>query len=188
MPGKNIKDLFSQLETVIKKDKKKTLIAVVCVFIILTGLIYIVKLNYNFIKQAQNDQTGQPSAATSGNGQPDSKTPSTLLPDLKRKIETGQEVRDPFNVALKLKGIINGGNGGDLAIIEAGNTSYVAKVGEEIKSGWKVKEIKKDVVILTADNQSLELKFNGQANIKTNNNQNTADPKQQLDGQGSDSN
>ncbi|WP_027365568.1 type II secretion system protein N [Desulfotruncus alcoholivorax] len=193
MPGKNIKDLFKQLETLLKKDKKKTFIVVVCVFIILAGLIYIIKLNYNFIKESQNKQEGQQSTVTDDTGQPDAaKTSSTFLPELKRKMETGQEVRDPFNVALKLKGIINGGYGGDLAIIEAGNTAYVVKVGEELQGGWKVKEIKKNAVILTAGNQSLELKFNGRVNVNPNNNQNaaqnSADQKQPAGGQGSDGN
>ncbi|SFF92805.1 hypothetical protein SAMN05660649_00040 [Desulfotomaculum arcticum] len=186
MPGKNIKDLFKQFEALIKKDKKKTLTVVVCVFIILAGLIYIIKLNYNFIKESQSKQEGQQSTATSGSGQPDAdKTASTLLPELKRKTETGQELRNPFNVALKLKGIINGGNGGDLAIIEAGSTTYIAKVGEEIQGGWKIKEIKDGVVILTTGKQSLELKFNGQANIRIGDN-NNADQEQSVNGQGGD--
>lgn len=180
MPGKNIKDLFNQLEALIKKDIKKTIIVMVCIIIIAAGLIYIIKLNYNFIKKYQENQAEQQSTAANGSSQPDvGKTASTFLPELKRKTETGQEVRDPFNVALKLKGIINGGNGSDLAIINGGSTSYIVKVGEEIQGGWKVKEIKEDAVILTSGNQSLELKFNGRVSQKINNSQNTADQEEQ---------
>lgn len=167
MSGVKINEIFDQLVPVIKKHKKNIAIAAVLLLISVTGLVYIIKLNYNFIKAARVEQTGQQTAAAAENKeQPDAaKNASTYLPELKRKMPNEPEVRDPFNVAYNLKGVIIGGNGGSMAIIEAGNTAYVAGVGEEIEGGWRVKEIKEDAVTLAAGDQIMQLKFNGR--VKT---------------------
>ena len=95
----------------------------------------------------------------------------TYLPDLTRTIDgqkpaTGpvtQQPRDPFAGGMALKGIITGGTGGDLAVIEAGNTAYILGEGATVDGEWTVKEIKRDSVIMTSQDQELCLEFNGKA-------------------------
>jgi len=95
----------------------------------------------------------------------------TYLPDLTRTIDgqkpaaepAAQQPRDPFAGGMALKGIITGGSGGDLAVIEAGNTAYILGVDATVAGEWTVKEINKDSVIMTSQEQELRLEFNGKA-------------------------
>lgn len=167
MPGSKINQILGQLVPLIKNHKKNAAVAAVLVLASFAGLAYIIKLNLDFVKAAQVEPAGHLKQVAAGvEERPDDvNNAGTYLPELKRKIESEPEVRDPFNVAYNLKGVITGGNSGSMAIIEAGNTAYVAGVGEDIEGGWKVKEIKAGAVTLTAGEQVMELKFNGR--VKT---------------------
>lgn len=76
--------------------------------------------------------------------------------------QVGSEMRtDPFSGPLALKGTIVDPSGKSVAIIEAGNLSYVVKKGEKIAGGWTVMEIHQDKVVLASKDENLELEFNG---------------------------
>ena len=167
MPDRKINQLLGQLAPLIKNHKKNAAVAAVLVLASFAGLAYIIKLNFDFVKASQVKPAGlQHQVAAGIKEQPDDvNNAGTYLPELKRKIESEPEFRDPFNVAYNLKGVITGGNSGSMAIIEAGNTAFVAGVGEDIEGGWKVKEIKAGAVTLSAGEQIMELKFNGR--VKT---------------------
>lgn len=76
--------------------------------------------------------------------------------------QIGSEMRtDPFSGPLALKGTIVDPSGKSVAIIEAGNLSYIARKGDKIASDWTVMEIHQNKVVLTSGDEDLELEFNG---------------------------
>ncbi|MDH7577821.1 MAG: hypothetical protein QHH75_08365 [Bacillota bacterium] len=100
--------------------------------------------------------TPQVSAAT--------KEKYTVLPDTERQKETTAErLLDPFAGPMALRGIIRGGAGGDLAIIELRDTAYVAGPGATIAGTWKLKTIGRDYAVLTCGDQELRLELGGRA-------------------------
>lgn len=80
---------------------------------------------------------------------------------------------DPFAGPMFLRGIIRGGKGGNLAIIETNGTTFIAEEGSSIAGVWSVLEVRSDAVILIAGDQQLQLEFGGKmssAKIETQNN------------------
>jgi hypothetical protein len=96
-----------------------------------------------------------------------------VLPQTRRELGDGDERdevdmpddealwlgRDPFAGPLKLNGIVFGGRGGDMAIIESGKAVYVVSVGETVDELWVVDAIQEDSVLLSSANQDLELRL-----------------------------
>lgn len=112
------------------------------------------------------DRTGAQaakSAATPSAGQAFS-----VLPETRRQTEsaakedlTGTQdgtapVNDPFAGPVILRGTITG-EGENLAIIEAGGTTLIVRVNEKVAGYWTVQEILDGKVVLTADDQELQL-------------------------------
>ncbi|MCW2277273.1 hypothetical protein [Heliophilum fasciatum] len=85
----------------------------------------------------------------------------TYLPETQRSVDDTSLLRDPFSGAITLKGIIKGGDGNDVAIIENGKTSYVAALGAQVGNGWSVAEITANSVTLASDSQKIKLELNG---------------------------
>ncbi|ABO49575.1 hypothetical protein Dred_1040 [Desulforamulus reducens MI-1] len=162
------KELFQQIwkklnETKVEdilpylKKNKKVALGAVFLLITLVGLVYLVKLNMDTFK-SQNGQTAEVSPPAGVNP----KLPvSTFLPQEKRTLGQATTLKDPFAGRMKLKGIMTGGGGSNLAIIELGNTSYIAKPGTEISKGLFVEAIKPDLVILKTKEERMYLEFNG---------------------------
>lgn len=91
-----------------------------------------------------------------------------LLPEIKRPLDPSSEenperrqVKDPFIGPLELAGVVLGGRGGNLAIIEAGDAAYVVSEGDLVQSVWTVSKIGPDTVLLIAGEQQLRLSFAG---------------------------
>jgi len=74
--------------------------------------------------------------------------------------ELAERPMDPFAGPASLKGVIISDDANDLAIIEAGGTSYVVGRGEVIADYWKVERISRNSVYLKADGRDLELHLN----------------------------
>lgn len=99
----------------------------------------------------------------------------TYLPETYRTVEENQpraglspeQLRDPFAGAMALRGVILGGDGGDLAVIETGSTAYIVGKGEKIAGDWTVADIKSGTVLLKSDNRELQLEFSGRATDPT---------------------
>lgn len=159
MPLGNINIDREQINKYVLKNKKKIIIAGVLLVAALIALIMLLKLNYKFIDQNRGEQLQQPDSGTAQN--PEREAVSTYLPDTSRRLEDSSQLRDPFSRGMVLKGIITGGSGGNLAIIEAGNTVFVAGPGDEITGGWQVAQIKRSAVILKMGLHKLQLEFNG---------------------------
>ncbi|MEW6540174.1 MAG: hypothetical protein AB1402_00985 [Bacillota bacterium] len=91
-----------------------------------------------------------------------------VLPETKRPLDPPPEetserkpIKDPFAAPLELVGVILGGRGGDLAIIEAGGAAYVVSEGDLVQSVWTVAEIGPGTVLLTSGEQELMLSLAG---------------------------
>ena len=93
----------------------------------------------------------------------------TFLPTTTRTVDepetplTPLQVRDPFSGVIVLRGVITGGKGGDLAVIETGSNAYVIGIGDPVAGDWTVVEIKKSSVLLTSINRELLLELGGKA-------------------------
>lgn len=73
---------------------------------------------------------------------------------------------DLFSGPMALRGIIFDSKN-SLALIEAGDTSYVASKGMPIEEQWVVKEIKADEVVLESQSEKLRLRFHGRAQLES---------------------
>lgn len=82
-----------------------------------------------------------------------------MLPQMTRIEGDYTDIRDPFAEPGELKGIIAGGGGADMAIIETARGTYVASQGELIDDYWKLREIHRDKVVLEAQGERVILGF-----------------------------
>jgi type II secretory pathway component PulC len=64
---------------------------------------------------------------------------------------------DPFTDPMKLTGVVVGGRGGAMAIIESSGTAYIVAVGDYVDDLWAVREITRDMVVMRAYNQEVSL-------------------------------
>ncbi len=82
-----------------------------------------------------------------------------MLPQMTREFPDWEEeiIRDPFESPGELKGIVAGGPGENMAIIETSRAAYVVTVGDVIDNYWTVAEIRRNEVLLEADGEVLRL-------------------------------
>ncbi len=88
-----------------------------------------------------------------------------VLPQQIRSNEDSEEsdrsafspLTDPFGGPMKLTGIVTGGRGGSMAIVESSGTSYIVSEGDYVDDLWAVYEISRDIVIMRAHNQEVSL-------------------------------
>lgn len=150
----------TQVEDILPYFKKNKGVALggILLIVFLVGGVYLVKYNQDILKSGKTGQT----AAVSPPAAVDPKLPvSTFLPQEKRTLDQTTTIKDPFASKMKLKGIMTGGGGTNLAIIELGNTSYIAKPGTEISQGLFVEEIRPDLVLLKSKEERMYLEFGG---------------------------
>ncbi|GAB6182076.1 hypothetical protein JCM14036_33950 [Desulfotomaculum defluvii] len=142
------------------RKNKGVALGLVLFVIILVGGIYLVKFNMDVLQSGNGGKTAEVSPPEGV----DPKLPvSTFLPQEKRTLDAAATVKDPFAGRMKLKGIMTGGGGSNLAIIELNNTSYIAKPGTELSKGLFVELIKPDEVVLKTKDERMYLKFDGRA-------------------------
>ncbi|RQD73356.1 MAG: hypothetical protein D5R97_09555 [Candidatus Syntrophonatronum acetioxidans] len=80
--------------------------------------------------------------------------------DQEEEDELPERPMDPFAGPASLKGVLMSDDANDLAIIEAGGTSYVVGKGDIIADYWKVERISRNSVYLKANGRDLELHLN----------------------------
>ena len=124
----------------------------VAVVLLVVAAIYLLNLN------KAPGQSPTPAASRDAESGGES---GKVLPQSRRDLSldgAGEEIwfgRDPFATPLKLTGIVTGGFGEDLAIIESGSAAYIVKVGDVVDEIWTVTKISKDAVeVKTADRES----------------------------------
>ncbi len=74
---------------------------------------------------------------------------------------------DPFSDPMKLTGVVFGGRGGAMAIIESSGTSYIVSEGDYVDDLWAVRSILRNSVILRAHNQEVSLYFDQPPETRT---------------------
>ncbi|HOJ11284.1 MAG TPA: hypothetical protein PK733_11920 [Clostridiales bacterium] len=55
---------------------------------------------------------------------------------------------NPFDLPMRLSGVLTGSNDGSIAIIEISQNSYIVREGEVINNTWKVSKIEENGVLL----------------------------------------
>ena len=88
-----------------------------------------------------------------------------VLPQQIRKDEDSEDsgwstfnpMTDPFGGPMKLTGIVTGGRGGPMAIVESSGNSYIVSEGDYVDDLWVVFEVSPEVVIMRAHNQEVSL-------------------------------
>lgn len=160
-----VSQLFTKLKEIkgedlakfLKGKRGKITLLVTTFVVVLAGFIFLAKANYDVLANGNASQVQEASSAAAQVGE---KTVAAVLPETTRPLGDNKELRDPFSGALALKGVVVGGQGDSLAIIESGKTSFVAGVGTKISGDWTVKEIKTNSVLLEAGDQTMILEFN----------------------------
>jgi hypothetical protein len=152
---KDIKDIKNEIKDFMVKNKKMAALSGAGLAVIIIALVFFLTMNTEEKTAADNSPETQQQPVYS------------YLPENTRVTGERGEVRDPFTGALTLKGVITGGDEDNVAIIEAGNISYVARKGTVIAGSWTVDAINSDSVNLKAGDKKLRLDFNGR--VKTEN-------------------
>lgn len=163
--GQKLEQVILSLKKYFNNPEKRIFIYIICGVLLLAVLFGV----FIFIKNrgSQKNVAGAITEKDKKAGQS-----LTFLPDTEReKKDQGDSTisfRDPFAGAVVLKGILTGGGGKDLAIIEAGQTAFIVGLGDKVAGSWLVTGISADAVVLTAGNQELRLEFNGRqrTNVK----------------------
>ncbi|WP_051534261.1 hypothetical protein [Desulfitibacter alkalitolerans] len=95
--------------------------------------------------------------------------PKTERTDETEQYSTGSTLipMDPFMGPMVLLGVVNSGKGECLAIIKAGNTTFVAKEGEQIVDYWTLNEVKRDYAVLISEERQTTLKLSGTSMAKS---------------------
>ncbi|MDZ4133588.1 MAG: hypothetical protein U1E11_10680 [Dethiobacteria bacterium] len=147
-------------------NKFYLVIAGVIMLLAVTGAVY----GALALRNNLNVVTGVDSQTLSGTASADSTVADTaeVLPQQIR-INTTEDDEgsysgfepfvDPFADPMKLTGVVIGGRGGAMAIIESSGTSYMVAVGDYVDDLWAVLQITRDMVILRAHNQEVSLFF-----------------------------
>ena len=78
-----------------------------------------------------------------------------------------QPYMDPFSDPMKLTGVVFGGRGGAMAIIESSGTSFIVSEGDYVDDFWAVRSIFPDSVILRAHSQEVSLYFDQPPETRT---------------------
>lgn len=147
-------------------NKLYLVIAGVIILLVVTGVVYGVLALLNNLNAA----AGADSQAFSGAASADSTVAATaeVLPQQIRINITEDDENnwsgfepfmDPFADPMKLTGVVIGGRGGAMAIIESGGTSYLVAVGDYVDDLWAVLQITRYMVVLRAHNQEVSLFF-----------------------------
>lgn len=124
--------------------------------VILVGVFAVTFLAYNLIGLYRAGQAPTPE-------KPSGKPPGPeygFLPETTRDLDQPADrtgVRDPFLAPPRLVGVILGGRGENLAIIETGTTAQVVAPGEEVAGMWTVAEIGSGSVRLVSEDEDKEI-------------------------------
>ncbi len=141
-------------------------IAGVIILLAVTGSAYGVLALRNNLKAAAGADN-QTLSGTAGNDSTVADTAEVLPQQIRINITEEDENNwsgfepfvDPFADPMKLTGVVIGGRGGAMAIVESGGTSYIVAVGDYVDDIWAVLQITRDMVILRAHNQEVSLFF-----------------------------
>lgn len=149
------------------------------IFLIVAGVILAIAIvgGVASILILRSNATAADNDGTAGSESADPDIPETaeVLPQQTRNSENAddeswsvfQPFVDPFSDPMKLAGVVFGGRGGAMAIIESSGTSYIVSEGDYVDDLWAVRSIFHDSVILRAHNQEISLFFDQPPETRT---------------------
>ncbi len=152
--GSNQNTAFSLSRLQQNKFFRLGLIALVAVLLVVTS-IYLINLRRSAAQRglAENGNLADTPPADI----------AQMLPQNRRDTVSESEAiwfaRDPFASPLKLTGIVTGGWGELMAIVESGSTATIVTAGDMVGEVWTVIEIKNDSVILQAADREVILQL-----------------------------
>lgn len=158
-----------------KKPSKLTELAGNKLYLVIAGVILLLAVTGTTygalaLRNDRNAVAGPDNQTLSGTAGNDSTVADTaeVLPQQIRTNTTEEDENnwsgfepfiDPFADPMKLTGVVIGGRGGAMAIVESGGTSYLVAVGDYVDDLWAVFQITRDMVVLRAHNQEVSLFF-----------------------------
>ena len=145
------------------KNKRFLIIAGAILFLAVAGGIYSIVVLAD--RTASELNIAEPDTAGSVSGDSAAADLVEVLPQQRRDNEDSEEqswttfdpMMDPFAEPMKLTGVVIGGRGGTMAIIESGGSSYIVAVGDYVDDLWAVYQITRGMVVLRAHNQEVSL-------------------------------
>lgn len=167
MPDTNMKDIFLKVkERVSFRSRLFIAIAISILLLTLGGGIYSAALTRNSDQSERSSH--QLNATDLDLNDNDIAEIAEVLPQQIRSNEDYEDseeqswsyfnpVVDPFGGPMKLTGVLIGGWGGAMAIVESSGTSYIVSEGDYVDDLWAVREITRNSVIMRANNQEVSL-------------------------------
>lgn len=73
---------------------------------------------------------------------------------------------DPFADPLNITGVISGGRGGSMAIIESGSASHVVSAGDYVNGVWSVRRVEEDRAVLRARDREITIFLEGPPQVR----------------------
>ncbi len=146
------------------KTRMFYLIAGAILLIAVAGGIYSIYLLGNGLADAEPEHAKTASELSAEN--PEVSDVAEVLPQQRRESSDQSDsaawnafepLVDPFSDPMRLTGIVSGGRGGDMAIIESSGIAYLVAVGDYVDDLWAVRQISGDMVIMRAYNQEVSL-------------------------------
>lgn len=141
----------------LQQKKFNRIVALIFAFVIIAG---IAALAISLLKQRSGPDPLNNGAAGNNN---DAETGEVLPQTIREPANADDAIwfsRDPFAAPLKLTGVISGGWGDPIAIIESGSAAYIVSVGDIINDVWTVAQIVNDTVVLKAPDREVKLQLN----------------------------
>jgi len=154
---------FDFINPEIFKNKRFLIIAGVILSIALVGIVYsLILLSDRTASGAIPMQSGTTDLNPS---EADASDLVEVLPQMQRSNEESNvgaqpafgPIMDPFAEPIRLTGVVLGGRGGAMAIIESSGTSYIVAVGDYVDDLWAVHQITRGMAVLRAQNQEVSL-------------------------------
>lgn len=138
-------------------EKNKKVILPLCILVIILSSILIMIIISNYFKTIADD-------LTSGSDNeiellPVQQRHNPIIEDANNteassNILEGINDIDPFMGPVVLTGVIVGGSGKNVAILEIANNTYVVSEGEVILDYWTIEEIGENFVVLNAEDRT----------------------------------
>ncbi|MDW7728811.1 MAG: hypothetical protein SCJ94_02220 [Bacillota bacterium] len=164
MGKKDSKRKFNIVVPEYLKNRLFMIIAGVVLAIALAGGVYSIYLLRDNDTANGSPETNEIAEFTAEN--PEISEIAEVLPQQKRDTEgvlSGAQWSafepsiDPFSDPMRLTGVVIGGRGGNMAIIESSGTSYIVSVGDYVDDLWAVLKISAEMVVMRAYNQEVSL-------------------------------
>ncbi len=171
-PGKDLDYQPSKILSIVKNRLFVIIAGSVLVLAVVLSIYSVIILNNRTASEADRDQQTEAQGLEAGNSE-EAVGKAEVLPQQVRSDDSNDSNGDdddyewsafnpsvdPFSDPMKLTGVLYGGRGGAMAIIESSGTSYIVSEGDYVDDLWAVRSIVRDSVLLRAHNQEVKLFF-----------------------------